>query len=45
MKTPTMATIDVQDDEEVVTVIEDDEVTLTEDEFGKFSKIAPLKEN
>ena len=32
--TPTVTAIDVQDDEEVVIVAEDYEVTLTEDEIG-----------
>ena len=32
--TPTVTAIDVQDDEEVVIVIEDNEVALTEDEIA-----------
>ena len=38
MKTPTVATIDVQDDEEVAIVAEDNEVTLKEDEIGNLFK-------
>ena len=36
--TPTMATIDDQNNEEVVTVTEDNEVILTEDKIGNLFK-------
>ena len=41
----TNASCDVQDDEEVVIVAEEDDVTLTEDEIGIFSRIPPLMKN
>ena len=37
----TVAAIDVQDDEEVVIVTEDDQLTLTEDEIGNLFQILP----
>ena len=43
--TPTIATIDVQDDEVVLIETENGEVTSTEDEIGNPSEIPPLRKN
>ena len=40
-----MATTDVQNDQEIVLVTEDDDITLMKDEIRNFSNIPPLKKN